>query len=163
MRSNYRFAGRGRRASLVCPDLAIASAIAHCRPHNGLYRHRAQPWGHTPRARPSRTSTTTTPPTLTRLRPLSRLLTPRPPIPIIPTLRYLPTRRQGSRYHGSSPHSLISTSPSLSFAEKGSPRFAEPTSRPLSLDSPQPQFPSGLSKELSPPLTEDKTPRPAVK
>ncbi|KAK5120556.1 hypothetical protein LTR85_006212 [Meristemomyces frigidus] len=44
---------------------------------------------------------------------------------------------------------------SFSLAEKASPRLADPASRPLSLDSPLPQQPSGRTNELSPPLTED--------
>lgn len=44
---------------------------------------------------------------------------------------------------------------SFSAAEQPSPRLAEPTSRPLSLDSPLPLQPSGLANELSPPLTEN--------
>lgn len=44
---------------------------------------------------------------------------------------------------------------SFSLAEKASPRLADPSSRPLSLDSPLPQPPSGLAHVLSPPLTEE--------
>ena len=44
---------------------------------------------------------------------------------------------------------------SLSLAGQASPRLAEPASRPLSLDSPAPQQPSGLANVLSPPLTEE--------
>ena len=43
---------------------------------------------------------------------------------------------------------------SYSLAEQASPRLADPASRPLSLDSPLPQQPTGLASVLSPPLTE---------
>ncbi|KAK3672588.1 hypothetical protein LTR78_007639 [Recurvomyces mirabilis] len=46
---------------------------------------------------------------------------------------------------------------SFSLAERASPRLAEPSSRPFSLDSPLPQQPNGLLNQLSPPLTEDFT------
>jgi hypothetical protein len=48
---------------------------------------------------------------------------------------------------------------SFSFAEKASPRLAEPTSRPLSLDSPKLTQHNGQSGILSPPLTEEFTAR----
>lgn len=45
---------------------------------------------------------------------------------------------------------------SQSVVEQGSPRFADPGSRPFSLDSPLQQQFSGASNVLSPPLTEDR-------
>ena len=49
---------------------------------------------------------------------------------------------------------------SFSAAEKGSPRLAEPGSRPYSIESPAIQNPTGLASVISPPLTEDEaTPR----
>ena len=47
-------------------------------------------------------------------------------------------------------------SASFSLAEKASPRLADPSSRPLSLDSPLPQQPTGQANIISPPLTEAK-------
>lgn len=55
------------------------------------------------------------------------------------------------------PFQLSARSPrsaSFSLAERASPRLADPTSRPLSLDSPLPQQPNGLATAISPRLTE---------
>ncbi|KAK3111173.1 hypothetical protein LTR53_013843 [Teratosphaeriaceae sp. CCFEE 6253] len=69
----------------------------------------------------------------------------------------IPVPSPSTRKSKPAPFHLPARSPraaSFSLAERASPRLADPSSRPLSLDSPLPQQPDGLATAIPPPSTE---------